>query len=118
MNSLQAPLEIHDLTVSYNRRPVLYGIDLEIQEGTLVGVIGPNGAGKSTLIKTIMGLVPATGGWVAAIDAPWIPRFSISFYLAFCSFFIVCIVNIIAVTLKELLLIFKANRLFQSLYLF
>ncbi len=58
------PLEIHDLTVSYDRRPVLYGVDLEIQEGSLVGVIGPNGAGKSTLIKTVMGLVPTTGGWV------------------------------------------------------
>ena len=41
------PLEIHDLTVAYQRKPVLYGIDLEVSEGTLTGIIGPNGAGKS-----------------------------------------------------------------------
>lgn len=58
------PLEVHDLTVSYHRKPVLYGVDLQIEEGSLVGVIGPNGAGKSTLIKTIMGIVPPSGGWV------------------------------------------------------
>ena len=48
------PIEIHDLTVSYEQKPVLYGVDLEIEEGSLVGIIGPNGAGKSTLIKTMM----------------------------------------------------------------
>ena len=40
MNNPHKPLEIHDLTVSYQRKPVLYGIDLEIEEGSLVGVIG------------------------------------------------------------------------------
>ena len=64
MNKSLLPLEVHDLTVSYNRKPVLYGIDLEIEEGRLIGIIGPNGAGKSTLIKTIMGIVPCNGGWV------------------------------------------------------
>lgn len=58
------PLEIHDLTVAYHRKPVLYGIDLEVPEGKLIGIIGPNGAGKSTLIKAIMGLLPASSGWV------------------------------------------------------
>lgn len=58
------PLEIHDLTVAYHNKPVLYGIDAVIPEGKLVGIIGPNGAGKSTLIKAIMGLVPIEAGWV------------------------------------------------------
>ena len=58
------PLEIHDLTVSYEDKPVLYGIDLEISDGVLVGIIGPNGAGKSTLIQAIMGMVKPLGGWV------------------------------------------------------
>ena len=48
------PLRSADLTVSYQKKPVLYGVDLEVEEGSLVGIIGPNGAGKSTLIKTIM----------------------------------------------------------------
>jgi manganese/zinc/iron transport system ATP- binding protein len=58
------PLEIHDLTVAYHKKPVLWGIDLEVPEGKLVGIVGPNGAGKSTLIKAIMGLVPMSSGWV------------------------------------------------------
>jgi len=60
----QIPLEVHDLTVAYHKKSVLYGIDLEVPSGKLVGIIGPNGAGKSTLIKSIMGLVPASSGWV------------------------------------------------------
>ncbi|MFH1498025.1 MAG: metal ABC transporter ATP-binding protein [Verrucomicrobiota bacterium] len=57
-------LEIHDLTVSYHRKPVLWGIDVAVAPGQLVGIIGPNGAGKSTLIKACMGLLPVSGGWV------------------------------------------------------
>lgn len=58
------PLETHDLTVAYDKRPVLYGVDVRVPKGKLVGIVGPNGAGKSTLIKAIMGIVPTTGGWV------------------------------------------------------
>ncbi len=65
------PLETHDLTVVYNKKPALYGIDIEVPEGKLVGIIGPNGAGKSTLIKAIMGIVPATSGWVKIYDKPF-----------------------------------------------
>lgn len=57
-------LEVHDLTVSYNKKPVLWGIDLTIPSGVLAGVMGPNGAGKSTLIKSIMGLLPISSGYV------------------------------------------------------
>lgn len=57
-------LEIHDLTVSYDQSPVLWNVDLSLPPGQLIGVLGPNGAGKSTLIKSIMGLVQPTGGYV------------------------------------------------------
>ena len=59
-----SPLEIHDLTVSYNRRPVLWDIDFTVPEGKLIAVVGPNGAGKSTLIKAAMGLIPTASGYV------------------------------------------------------
>ncbi|MGJ3241995.1 MAG: metal ABC transporter ATP-binding protein [Opitutales bacterium] len=65
-----APLEIHDLTVAYQKKPVLYGIDLTVPRGALVGIIGPNGAGKSTLIKAVMGLVPPSSGWVRIFGKP------------------------------------------------
>ncbi|MDX5438444.1 MAG: metal ABC transporter ATP-binding protein [Pontibacter sp.] len=57
-------VEVHDLTVSYDRKPVLWGVDLSIPAGALVGVIGPNGAGKSTLIKAMMDLLPTGSGYV------------------------------------------------------
>jgi len=59
-----SPIEIHDLTVAYHHRPVLWDIDAVFPEGQLVAVVGPNGAGKSTLIKAIMGLVPLASGTV------------------------------------------------------
>ena len=64
------PLEIHDLTVAYHKRPVLWGVDIEVPAGQLVGVIGPNGAGKSTLIKAAMGLLPVSSGWVKVFGRP------------------------------------------------
>lgn len=58
------PIEVHDLTVAYHRKPVLWNVDFSIPEGKLIGLLGPNGAGKSTLIKAIMGLLPGLSGYV------------------------------------------------------
>lgn len=68
--SIQPALEIHDLTVAFDRKPVLWNIDLTIPQGKLVGIIGPNGAGKSTLIKSVMGLLPLSSGFVKVFDQP------------------------------------------------
>lgn len=61
-------VEVHDLTVSYHRKPVLWGVDLTLPQGALVGVMGPNGAGKSTFIKAIMGLLPLQSGFIKLFD--------------------------------------------------
>lgn len=61
-------LEVHDLTVSYDKKPVLWGIDLSVPKGAICGIIGPNGAGKSTLIKSIMSLIPLSSGYVRIFD--------------------------------------------------
>ncbi|GIX03516.1 MAG: manganese ABC transporter ATP-binding protein [Planctomycetaceae bacterium] len=58
------PLRVHDLTVAYHRRPVLWNVDYEAQPGRLVGIVGPNGAGKSTLLRAVVGLVPRLSGEV------------------------------------------------------
>jgi len=65
------PVEIHDMTVAYHRKPVLWDIDLTVPEGKLVGIIGPNGAGKSTLIKAALGLVPLVSGKVEYYGKPY-----------------------------------------------
>jgi manganese/zinc/iron transport system ATP- binding protein len=65
------PLEIHDMTVAYHRKPVLWDIDLVVPEGKLVGIVGPNGAGKSTLIKAVLGLLPLASGRVEIYGQPY-----------------------------------------------
>ena len=65
------PLAIHDLTVAYHRKPVLWDVDLDIPEGKLVGIVGPNGAGKSTLIKACLDLIPKTSGEVGFYGKPY-----------------------------------------------
>ena len=63
-------LDVHDVTVAYDRKPALWDIDLTISRPTLMGIIGPNGAGKSTLIKAILGLIPRASGMVHVLGRP------------------------------------------------
>lgn len=73
--STPAPaVEVHDLTVSYDKRPVLWNVDLALPEGELIGIIGPNGAGKSTFLKALLGLIPAESGWVRFFGEPLAAR--------------------------------------------
>lgn len=57
-------LEVHNLSASYNRKPVLWDIDFQLTAGQLVGIVGPNGSGKTTLLRNIMGLMEADSGYV------------------------------------------------------
>lgn len=67
----QSPvLHIHDVTVAYHDRPVLWNVDVELRGAKLVGIVGPNGAGKSTLLKAALGLIPAATGWVEVFGKP------------------------------------------------
>ena len=63
-------LDIHDVTVAYHRKPVLWDIDLTFMEPKLAAIVGPNGAGKSTLLKAILGLVPLASGSVSILGQP------------------------------------------------
>ena len=55
-------IKIVNLTVGYDKTPVLKGVNLEIFEHDFLGVIGPNGGGKTTLLKAILGLLKPTEG--------------------------------------------------------
>lgn len=62
-------LEVHNLSASYNRKPVLWDIDFRLEGGQLVGIVGPNGSGKTTLLRNIMGLMEADSGYVRLFGA-------------------------------------------------
>ncbi len=66
-----APLSMHDVTVAYHRKPVLWDVDFDAPEGHLIGIVGPNGAGKSTLLKAVLDLVPRVSGIVTIFGRPY-----------------------------------------------
>jgi len=64
---MTSALHVHDLCVSYDREVVLRDVHALLQPGESVALIGPNGAGKSTFIKAILGLVPASSGYIEVL---------------------------------------------------
>ena len=64
-------IEVTDLTVAYQEKPVLWDVDLDVPPGVLLSIVGPNGAGKTTLIKAILGLVRPAAGNVLIYDKPY-----------------------------------------------
>lgn len=57
-------LKIEKLGKTFNGKPALAGVNIEIHHGTFVGVIGRSGAGKSTLLRCINRLVDPSSGRV------------------------------------------------------
>ena len=72
--ALVPAIEIHDLTVAYGEKPVLWDIDLTVPQGVLMAVVGPNGAGKTTLVKATLGLIRPASGAVRVLGKPHAPR--------------------------------------------
>lgn len=68
---LSSPLSIHDMTVAYHRKPVIWDVDYNAPPGKLIAIVGPNGAGKSTLINAALDLVPKASGRVRFFGKPY-----------------------------------------------
>tara|TARA_Y100001935_G_scaffold253375_1_gene259427 strand:- start:1606 stop:2355 length:750 start_codon:yes stop_codon:yes gene_type:complete len=63
-------VSIKDLTVAFDKKPVLWDIDLDIPKGALTAIVGPNGAGKSTLLKAALTIIKPTAGRVDIFGQP------------------------------------------------
>ena len=61
-------LTCQNLSVGYDGRPVLQGLNFEVSAGDYLCIVGENGSGKSTLMKTILGLQTPIGGTVLTGD--------------------------------------------------
>jgi ABC-2 type transport system ATP-binding protein len=69
-----ACIEAHGLRKSFGATIALDGIDLNVEEGRILGLIGPNGAGKTTALNAILGLTPYQGQLRVLGRDPWIER--------------------------------------------
>jgi oleandomycin transport system ATP-binding protein len=69
-------VEVRGLVKHYGETKALDGVDLDVREGTVLGVLGPNGAGKTTLVRCLSTLIVPDAGTarVAGFDVVRQPR--------------------------------------------
>jgi ABC-2 type transport system ATP-binding protein len=70
-----AIVEVEGITRSFGETKALCGVDLEVDEGSVLALLGPNGAGKTTLVRILSTLIPPDGGHARVagfdvVDAP------------------------------------------------
>jgi zinc transport system ATP-binding protein len=61
---------LRDVSIGYDGRPVVSGVDLAVDPGEVVAVLGPNGSGKSTLVRGVLGLAQVLGGTIEVFGEP------------------------------------------------
>ncbi|GHJ98513.1 ATP-binding cassette domain-containing protein [Streptomyces sp. NPDC003753] len=71
-----AAVTVRGLVKHYGETKALDGVDLDVREGTVLGVLGPNGAGKTTLVRCLSTLITPDAGHavVAGYDVVRQPR--------------------------------------------
>lgn len=57
-------IRIQDYRAAYGQSEVLHGLNFELGKSEIVAIVGRNGMGKTTLMKSLMGILPASGGEV------------------------------------------------------
>ncbi|MGG6269636.1 urea ABC transporter ATP-binding subunit UrtE [Leptolyngbya sp. AN03gr2] len=62
MNKSTKLLELTDVTVSYDQTPVLFGVNMSIEQGEIACILGRNGVGKTTLLRSVIGLNKVLSG--------------------------------------------------------
>jgi ABC-2 type transport system ATP-binding protein len=69
-----ACIEARGLRKTFGTKLALDGIDLQVEEGRILGLIGPNGAGKTTALNALLGLIPYEGQLQVLGHDPWNER--------------------------------------------
>ena len=69
-----ACIEARSLRKAFGATTALDGINLQVEEGRILGLIGPNGAGKTTALNAILGLTPYQGELKVLGRDPWTER--------------------------------------------
>ncbi|KAM3102912.1 urea ABC transporter ATP-binding subunit UrtE [Phormidesmis sp. 146-12] len=68
-------LELADVTVSYDQTPVLFGVNMTVEQGEIACILGRNGVGKTTLLRSVIGLNKVLSGSIV-FDADEITKVS------------------------------------------
>ena len=68
---MKPAIKVEQLSVNYDKTPVLWDVHFEIPEGKLVGIVGPNGAGKSTLLKALLEMTRPLSGHIEFFGVPY-----------------------------------------------
>src|SRR5438045_409118 len=74
ITNVMACIEARGLRKAYGTTIALDGVDLQVEEGRILGLIGPNGAGKTTALNAILGLTPYQGELRVLGQDPWTAR--------------------------------------------
>src|SRR5262245_28262172 len=62
--SPMSTIELRDVTLTYDVRPVLDHVDLVVEDGEFLVLVGPSGSGKTTALRIVAGLLRPTSGQV------------------------------------------------------
>lgn len=65
-------IRVAGLSLGYDQRPVLDGLDFSVAKGEFVGLLGPNGSGKTTLVHALAGMLAPQKGEVFLNGEPLI----------------------------------------------
>jgi branched-chain amino acid transport system ATP-binding protein len=70
---MSALLQMEGVVAGYGRGDILRGVDLTVEDGTVMCLVGPNGAGKSTVLKTLSGLLRPREGRILLAGRDLVP---------------------------------------------
>ncbi|MCP4639332.1 MAG: ATP-binding cassette domain-containing protein, partial [bacterium] len=55
-------IRVSEFEKSYRETVAVQNLSFEVQPGQILGLVGPNGAGKTSTLRSVAGIIPATGG--------------------------------------------------------